>query len=77
MATVLRNMKVPERMTGSRALRAYLLAHSEHGQDVSRSPEQLKQLNGVLLISHLEIITRSGHWKSASPSRSTTTSRRN
>ena len=34
LANVLRNMKVPERLTASQALRAYLLAQTESGHDM-------------------------------------------
>lgn len=57
LATVLRNMKVPERMTGSQALRAFLL---EHAEDAPKSPEELQQLNGLILISHLELVNALG-----------------
>lgn len=60
MATVLRNMKVPERMTSSQALRDFLLANTEAGQDMPRGQEQLLQLNGLLLLSHLEVINALG-----------------
>jgi hypothetical protein len=60
MATILRNMKVPERMTGSQALCAFLLARTEQGENVPDSQEQLKQLNGLLILSHLEVINALG-----------------
>jgi hypothetical protein len=38
LANVLRNMKVPERLTASQALRAYLLAQAEGGHDMPTGP---------------------------------------
>jgi hypothetical protein len=60
MATVLRNMKVPERMAGSQALRAYLLSRIEQGEDAPDSPDEVKRLNALLLLSHLEVINALG-----------------
>ncbi|QUR67703.1 hypothetical protein [Mycobacterium spongiae] len=60
IATVLRSMKVPERMTSSRALRDFLLANTDDGQQMPRGQEQLLQLNGLLLLSHLEVINALG-----------------
>ena len=40
LANVLRNMKVPERLTASQALRAYLLAQTESGHDMPTDEEQ-------------------------------------
>jgi hypothetical protein len=59
MATILRHMKVPERMTGSQALRDFLQIYvdDEEGLD---TPERLKQLNGLLILSQLEVINALG-----------------
>jgi hypothetical protein len=56
MAAVLRNMKVPDRMTSSQALRDFLLDHVEDDEEAASSAEQLKQLNGLLILSHLEVV---------------------
>lgn len=66
IATVLRQMKIPERMTSSQALRDFLLANTEDGRNVPTGPEQVLQLNGLLLLSHLEVINALGLWKSDS-----------
>lgn len=60
IATVLRQMKIPERMTSSQALRDFLLANTEDGRNVPTGPEQVLQLNGLLLLSHLEVINALG-----------------
>lgn len=60
IATVLRQMKIPERMTSSQALRDFLLANTEDGRNVPTGPEQVLQLNGLLLLSHLEVIDALG-----------------
>jgi hypothetical protein len=57
MAALLRNMKVPDRMTSSQALRDYLLSHVEA---TSGDPAQLQQLTGLLILSHLEVIDALG-----------------
>jgi len=59
MATILRNMKVPERMTGSQALRDFLLIYVDDEESLA-SPERLKQLNGLLILSHLEVVNALG-----------------
>ncbi|CAM4348851.1 hypothetical protein MB901379_02673 [Mycobacterium basiliense] len=58
MAAMLRQLKVPERMTSSQALRDFLLANTE--DDEPSSPEKLRQLNGLLLLSHLEVVNALG-----------------
>ncbi|MGB9223234.1 hypothetical protein [Mycobacterium sp.] len=60
MAAVLRNMKVPERMTSSQALRDFLLNHLEDDEATASSAAQLKQLNGLLILSHLEVVNALG-----------------
>ena len=60
LANVLRNMKVPERLTASQALRAYLLAQTEGGHDMPTDEEQLKQVNWLMVLSHLEIVNALG-----------------
>lgn len=60
MAAVLRNMKVPERMTSSQALRDFLLNHLEDDEATASSAAQLKQLNGLLILSHLEVVNTLG-----------------
>ncbi|GAB7142390.1 hypothetical protein [Mycobacterium riyadhense] len=59
MATILRQMKVPEQMTGSKALRDFLLIHVDDDESLAR-PERLKQLNGLLILSHLELVNALG-----------------
>ena len=65
MAAVLRNIKVPERMTGSQALRDFLLNHLEDDEATARSQEQLQQLNGLLILSHLEVVNAIGALEAA------------
>jgi hypothetical protein len=60
LATVLRNMKVPERMAASQGLRAFLLAATEGGKDMANTDETQKQLNWLMLLSHLEVINALG-----------------
>ena len=60
MATILRQMKVPERMTGSQALRNFLLVYVDDEQSIENNPERLKQLNGLLILSQLEVINALG-----------------
>ncbi|QLL05279.1 hypothetical protein H0P51_15435 [Mycobacterium vicinigordonae] len=60
MATVLRNMKVPERMTGSQALRNFLLVYIDDQDSIENNPERLKQLNGLMILSQLEVINALG-----------------
>jgi hypothetical protein len=52
-------MKVPERMTGSQALRDFLLIHIDDEESLD-TPERLKQLNGLLILSHLEVVNALG-----------------
>ncbi len=65
MAAVLRNMKVPERMTSSQALRDFLLNHLEDDEATASSAAQLKQLNGLLILSHLEVVNALGALEAA------------
>jgi hypothetical protein len=60
LATVLRNMKVPERMNASQSLRAFLLAATEGGKDMANTDETQKQLNWLMLLSHLEVVNALG-----------------
>ena len=60
MATILRQMKVPERMTGSQALRDFLLIYVDDQDAIANNPDRLKQLNGLLLLSQLEVINALG-----------------
>ncbi|WP_205873154.1 hypothetical protein [Mycobacterium camsae] len=60
MATVLRQMKVPERMRGSQALRDFLLIYVDDEESIAANPERLKQLNGLMILSQLEIINALG-----------------
>ena len=60
MATVLRNMKVPEQMTGSQALRNFLLVYVDDEESIEANPERLKQLNGLMILSQLEVINALG-----------------
>jgi hypothetical protein len=60
MATILRQMKVPERMTGSQALRDFLLIYVDDEDAIANNPDRLKQLNGLLLLSQLEVINALG-----------------
>lgn len=60
MATVLRQMKVPERMKGSQALRDFLLIYVDDEESIAANPERLKQLNGLMILSQLEIINALG-----------------
>lgn len=55
LANVLRNMKVPERLTASQALRAYLLAQTEGGS-ICLLTRNNKQVNWPMVLSHLEIV---------------------
>ncbi|BBX73027.1 hypothetical protein H7H78_19135 [Mycobacterium shinjukuense] len=59
MATILREIKVPEQMKGSQALRDFLLIHVGDEESLA-SPERLKQLNGLLILSHLEVVNALG-----------------
>ncbi len=69
MATILRNLKVPERMTGSQALRDFLLIHIDDQESLANNPERLKQLNGLLILSHLEVVNALGALESAAAER--------
>ncbi|OBS02474.1 hypothetical protein A9W98_14725 [Mycobacterium gordonae] len=60
MAAVLRQMKVPERMKGSQALRDFLLIYVDDEESIAANPERLKQLNGLMILSQLEIINALG-----------------
>jgi hypothetical protein len=53
-------MKVPERMTGSQALREFLLIYVDDEDEIANNPDRLKQLNGLLLLSQLEVINALG-----------------
>ncbi|AXN44846.1 hypothetical protein DSM43518_03056 [Mycobacterium marinum] len=64
MATILRNMKVPVRMTGSQALRDFLLIYVDDEESLA-TPERLKQLNGLLILSHLEVVNALGAMEAA------------
>lgn len=59
MATILRQIKVPEQMKGSQALRDFLLVYVDDEESLA-TPERLKQLNGLLLLSHLEVVNTLG-----------------
>ncbi|HTQ18304.1 hypothetical protein [Mycobacterium sp.] len=73
MATILRNMKVPEQMSGSQELRNYLVSYIERG-DSEPDPAEQHKLNWLLVISHLEVVNALGaleeHMNSAQSSRS-------
>ncbi|OBK15853.1 hypothetical protein [Mycobacterium asiaticum] len=60
MAAILRQMKVPERMTGSKALRDFLRIYVDDQDAIENNPERLKQLNGLLILSQLEVINALG-----------------
>lgn len=66
MATILRRMKIPEQMTGSHALRDFLLIHVDDEETLANNPQRLKQLNGLLILSHLEVVNALGALESAS-----------
>lgn len=59
MGTILRNLKVPERMTGSQELRNYLISYVERG-DTKPNAEEQHKLNWLLVISHLEVVNALG-----------------
>jgi hypothetical protein len=59
MGTILRNLKVPERMTGSQELRNYLISYVERGDSEPDAEEQHK-LNWLLVLSHLEVVNALG-----------------
>ncbi|KAA1249964.1 hypothetical protein F0Q45_12200 [Mycobacterium simiae] len=65
MATILKNMKIPERMTGSQALRDFLLIYSDDEETLANNPERVKQLNGLLILSHLEVVNALGALEAA------------
>ena len=58
MATVLRDTKAPERTAGSQAVRAYPLSRLEQGEHAVDSAEEVKRLDRMRLISHLEVGAR-------------------
>lgn len=60
MASVLRQMKVPERMKGSQALRDFLLIYVDDQESLAANPERLKQLNGLMILSQLEVVNALG-----------------
>jgi hypothetical protein len=60
MATTLRNLKVPKRMTSSQELRDFLLAGIEEGEGSPDGPVQLNQLTELVILSHLEVIDALG-----------------
>ncbi len=76
MATVLRQMKVPERMKGSQALRDFLLIYVDDEESIAANPERLKQLNGLMILSQLEIINALGALEESAQNYSRTTRRR-
>lgn len=59
MGTILRQIKVPEQMKGSQALRDFLLVYVDDEESLA-TPERLKQLNGLLILSHLEVVNALG-----------------
>lgn len=65
MAGILRQMKVPERMTGSQALRDFLQIYVDDQDAIANNPERLKQLNGLLILSQLEVINALGAMEEA------------
>jgi len=60
MATTLRNLKVPTRMTSSQELRDFLLAGFEQPEGSPEGPVQLNQLTELVIRSHLEVIDALG-----------------
>ncbi len=76
MAAVLRQMKVPERMKGSQALRDFLLIYVDDEESIAANPERLKQLNGLMILSQLEIINALGALEESAQNYSRTTRRR-
>lgn len=76
MATVLRQMKVPERMKGSQALRDFLLIYVDDEESIAANPERLKQLNGLMILSQLEIINALGAMEESARNYSRTPRRR-
>lgn len=76
MATVLRQMKVPERMKGSQALRDFLLIYVDDEESIAANPERLKQLNGLMILSQLEIINALGALEESAQNYSRSTRRR-
>jgi hypothetical protein len=61
LAAILRNMKIPENLSASQALREYLLAQSEGRPQLPERDEELqKQTTTLLLLSHLEVINALG-----------------
>lgn len=76
MATILRQMKVPERMKGSQALRDFLLIYVDDEESIAANPERLKQLNGLMILSQLEVINALGALEESAQNYSRTTRRR-
>ncbi|BDB42452.1 MULTISPECIES: hypothetical protein [Mycobacterium] len=76
LATVLRNMKVPERMAGSQALRNFLLVYIDDQESLENNPERLKQLNGLMILSQLEVINALGTLEEKARAEAERTSRR-
>lgn len=60
MSAILQQMKVPERMKGSQALRDFLLIYVGDEDSIANNPERLKQLNGLMILSQLEVINALG-----------------
>jgi hypothetical protein len=60
LAATLRKMKVPENLSASQALRAYLVAQLEGQLELSEDEEQQKQMTMLLLLSHLEVVNALG-----------------
>jgi hypothetical protein len=61
LAAILRNMKIPENLSASQALREYLLAQSEGRPQLPERDEELqKQTTTLLLLSHLEVVNALG-----------------
>ncbi len=61
LAAILRNMRIPENLSASQALREYLLAQSEGRPQLPERDEELqKQTTTLLLLSHLEVLNALG-----------------
>lgn len=76
MASILRQMKVPERMTGSKALRDFLQIYVDDQEAIENNPERLKQLNGLMILSQLEVVNALGVLEEAAVQRHAQRSRR-
>lgn len=76
MAAILRQMKVPERMKGSQALRDFLLIYVDDEESIAANPERLKQLNGLMILSQLEVINALGALEESAQNYSRSTRRR-